>query len=51
MTREETHTHTHTHMGFELLQDPTNSPNSAPSDFYLFPKLKSHLPCRQFENN
>ena len=27
--------------GVELLQDPPNSLNSALSDFYLFPKLKT----------
>ena len=32
-------------------QDPSISPDSAPSDFYLFPKLKSHLPGRPFGNN
>ena len=29
--------------GFEILPHPTYSPDMAPSDFYLFPKLKSHL--------
>ena len=36
------------YFGFELLQDPPNSQNSDPSDFNLFPKLKSHLPGLQF---
>ena len=36
--------------GFELLKHRPNLPDSAPSDFYLIPKLKSHLPGRQFEN-
>ena len=38
-------------LAFELLQDLTNSSDSAPSDFYLFPKLKLYLPGRQFGNN
>ena len=29
--------------GFEILPHPPYSPDMAPSDFYLFPKLKSHL--------
>ena len=36
---------------FELLQDFPNSLDSAPTDFYLFPKLKSHLFGRHFGNN
>ena len=37
--------------GFELLQHPAFSSDLAPSDFYLLPKVKSHLPGRQFRNN
>ena len=37
--------------GFELPQQYPNSPDAAPSDFYLFPKLESHLSWRQFGNN
>ena len=37
--------------GFELLHEPPNRPHSVPSDFYLFPKFKSHLPGPQFGNN
>ena len=37
--------------GFELLQHPAYAPDLAPSDFYLFPKLKSHLLGHQFRNN
>ena len=33
------------------VHDPPNSPDSVPSDFQLFPKLKSLLPGRQFGNN
>ena len=29
--------------GFEILPHPVYSPGMAPCDFYLFPKLKSHL--------
>ena len=39
------------HFGFELIQDPPNLRDSSPSDFYLFPKLKSHLSGRHFGNN
>lgn len=34
--------------GFELLPHPPYSPDLAPSDFYLFPKLKEHLRGRQY---
>ena len=37
--------------GFELLPHPPYSPDLAPSDFYLFPKLKSHLRGRIFPDN
>lgn len=37
--------------GFELLPHPPYSPDLAPSDFYLFPKLKSHLRGHHFGNN
>ena len=36
---------------FELQQEPPNWPHSALYDFYLFPKLKSHLPCCHFWKN
>ena len=32
-----------TEYGFEILHHPPYSPAMAPTDFYLFPKLKSHL--------
>ena len=32
-----------TECGFEILPHPLYSPDMAPSDFYLFPKLKFHL--------
>ena len=37
--------------GFELLEHPPYSPDLAPSDYYLFPKLKSVLPGRCFETD
>ena len=37
-----------TECGFEVLPHPPYSPNMAPSDFYLFPKLKSNLRGTQF---
>ena len=33
---------------FEILPQPPYSPDMAPSDFYLFPKLKSHLRGTQY---
>ena len=36
---------------FEILPHPPYSPDMAPSDFYLFPKLKSHLPGTQYGSN
>ena len=37
--------------GFEILPHPTYSPDMAPSDVYLFPKLKSHLRGAQYGSN
>ena len=36
---------------FEILSYLTCSPDMAPSDFYLFPKLKSHLRSTQYGSN
>ena len=40
-----------TECGFEILPHPPYSPDMAPSDFYLFPKLKSNLPGTQYGCN
>ncbi|CAH1250095.1 SETMAR [Branchiostoma lanceolatum] len=40
-----------TQCGFELLPHPPYSPDLAPSDFYLFPNLKSHLHGHHFETD
>ena len=40
-----------TECGFETLLHPLYSPDMAPSDFYLFPKLKSHLHGTQYGSN
>ena len=40
-----------TEYGFEILPHPQYSPDMAPSDFYLFPKLKSHLLGTQYGSN
>ena len=40
-----------TECGFEILPHPSYSPDKAPSDFYLFPKLQSHLRVAQFGSN
>ena len=37
-----------TEYGFEILLHPPYYPDMAPSDFYLFPKLKSHLRDTQY---
>ena len=36
---------------YELLKHPPYSPNSAPSDFCLFPKLKLFLAGQSFSSN
>ena len=36
---------------FELLEHPPSSPDLAPSDFYLFPKLKLFLAGQRFSSN
>ena len=36
---------------FEILPHPPYFPDMAPSDFYLFPKLKSHLRGTQYGSN
>ena len=40
-----------TECGFEILPHSLYSPDMAPSDFYLFPKLKSHLRGPQYGSN
>ena len=40
-----------TECGFEILLHPPYSPDMDPSDFYLFPKLRSHLHGSQYESN
>lgn len=37
--------------GFELVEHPPYSPDLAPSDFYLFPRLKEHLRGKKFEDD
>lgn len=37
--------------GFEELPHPPYSPDLAPSDFHLFPKLKEHLRGKRFADN
>lgn len=36
--------------GFELMEHPPYSPDLAPSDFYLFPRLKEHLRGQKFDD-
>lgn len=38
-------------LGYELLGHPPYSPDLAPSDFYLFPKLKTFLSGKRFSSN
>ena len=40
-----------TECGFEILPHPSYSPDMAPSDFFLFPKLKSHLRGTQYASS
>ena len=40
-----------TECGFEVLPLPPYSPDMAPSDFYLFPQLKSNIRGAQFGTN
>jgi histone-lysine N-methyltransferase SETMAR len=40
-----------TDCGFEILPHPPYSPDLAPSDFYLFPKLKTKLRGRRLGSN
>ena len=40
-----------TECGFLILPHPPYFPDMAPSDFYLFPKLKSHLHGTQYGRN
>ena len=37
--------------GYELLPHPPYSPDLAPSDFHLFPRLKKHLRGRRFDDD
>lgn len=37
--------------GFELVEHPPYSPDLAPSDFYLFPRLKEHLRGKKFDDD
>ena len=37
--------------GFEVLPHPPYSPDLAPSDFYLFPKLKESITGRRYSSN
>lgn len=37
--------------GFELMEHPPYSPDLAPSDFYLFPRLKEHLGGQKFDDD
>lgn len=38
-------------VGFELIDHPPYSPDLAPSDYYLFPKLKKNLKGKKFSSN
>ena len=40
-----------TECGFKILSHPPYSPKMTRSDFYLFPKLKSHLRGTQYRSN
>jgi histone-lysine N-methyltransferase SETMAR len=38
-------------IGWEILKQPTHSPDLAPSDFHLFGKLKEHLSGKRFASD
>ena len=40
-----------TECGFEIIPHPSYSPDKAPSDFYPFSELQSHLRVAQFGSN
>ena len=42
---------TATECGFQILPHPPYSPDMAPVNFYLYPKLKFHLRGKQYESN
>jgi hypothetical protein len=37
--------------GFKIFQQPLNSPDLAPSDYFLFPKLKERLRGSHFSDD
>jgi histone-lysine N-methyltransferase SETMAR len=37
--------------GWEILPQPPCSPDLAPSDFHLFPKMKKHVRGQRFHSN
>jgi histone-lysine N-methyltransferase SETMAR len=37
--------------GWEILPHPPHSPDLTPSDFHLFPKMKTHLRGQRFQSN
>ena len=37
--------------GFQLVEDPHYSPDLAPSDYYLFQKMKNELGCHHFDRD
>jgi transposase len=37
--------------GWEILPHPPYSPDSAPSDFQIFPRMKKHLRGQRFHSN
>jgi len=37
--------------GWEILEHPRYSPDLAPSDFHLFPKMKKHLRAKRFKSH
>jgi len=39
------------YLGFQCLDNPTYSPDLAPSDYHLFPGLKKHLKGHQFSSD
>jgi len=39
------------YLGFQCVDNPPYSPDLAPSDYHLFPRLKKQLKCRHFSSD
>ena len=51
LTARQTQTFLCEQFHWDIFEHPTYSPDLAPSDFFLFPKMKEHLAGKRFANN